>query len=61
MGEKPLLLAEGKVIPPGSLVMGAPGKVVRELDAAARQKLIGSALHYQDNAARFRAGLRPVG
>ena len=54
------LVTEGKVIPPGSLVMGAPGKVVRDLDAAARQKLIASAQHYQQNAARFRAGLRRV-
>lgn len=55
------LVTEGKVIPPGSLVMGAPGKVVRDLDEAARQRLIASALHYQENAARFRAGLRQVG
>ena len=34
------LITEGKVIPDGSLVMGAPGKVVRELDAAARDKLL---------------------
>ena len=26
------LITEGKVIPDGSLVMGQPGKVVRELD-----------------------------
>ncbi|MFB2593590.1 gamma carbonic anhydrase family protein [Paracoccus sp. p4-l81] len=54
------LVTEGKVIPPGSLVMGAPGKVVRDLDEAARQRLIASALHYQHNAARFRAGLKRI-
>ncbi|MCW3781084.1 gamma carbonic anhydrase family protein [Defluviimonas salinarum] len=52
------LITEGKEIPDGSLVMGAPGKVVRELDAAARAKLIASAAHYRANAARYRAGLR---
>lgn len=37
------LVAENKVIPPGSLVMGAPGKVVRELDETARARLLKSA------------------
>ncbi|MGH1368928.1 MAG: gamma carbonic anhydrase family protein [Maritimibacter sp.] len=55
------LITEGKVIPDGSLVMGAPGKVVRELDAKAMQGLLASAQHYQDNAARFAKGLKPVG
>lgn len=54
------LITEGKVIPDGSLVMGAPGKVVRALDAAAREGLIRSARHYQENARRFRAGLEPM-
>lgn len=55
------LVTEGKEIPDGSLVMGAPGKVVRALDAAAREKLLESAARYRANAARFRAGLKPVG
>ncbi len=54
------LVTEGKVIPDGSLVMGAPGKVVRELDAAAQAGLIQSATHYQQNMRRFRAGLTAV-
>lgn len=54
------LITEGKVIPDGSLVMGAPGKVVRELDAAAIKALTQSALHYQANARRFRDGLVPL-
>jgi carbonic anhydrase/acetyltransferase-like protein (isoleucine patch superfamily) len=48
------LITEGKVIPPGSLVMGAPGKVVRNLDEKAIAGLRASALHYVENAARFR-------
>ncbi|MFO6463172.1 gamma carbonic anhydrase family protein [Jannaschia sp. KMU-145] len=55
------LVTEGKVIPDGSLVVGAPGKPVRELDEDARAGLIASARHYVANAARFRAGLRPLG
>lgn len=54
------LVTEGKDIPDGSLVMGSPGKVVRELDAEARARLLKSAEGYRRNAARFRAGLRPV-
>ena len=54
------LITEGKVIPAGSLVMGVPGKVVRDLDAAAIAGLQQSALHYQANAKRFRSGLSPL-
>ncbi|KNG95612.1 gamma carbonic anhydrase family protein [Pseudaestuariivita atlantica] len=51
------LVTEGKKIPPGSLVMGAPGRVVRQLDEAAIQGLRGTALHYQQNARRYARGL----
>jgi len=54
------LITEGKEIPDGSLVMGAPGKVVRQLDEAARARLLKSAEGYRANAARFRAGMKPV-
>ncbi|MDY8110443.1 gamma carbonic anhydrase family protein [Fulvimarina sp. 2208YS6-2-32] len=52
------LVTEGKVFPPNSLIVGAPAKAVRELDAAAAEKLKQSARHYAGNAARFAAGLR---
>jgi carbonic anhydrase/acetyltransferase-like protein (isoleucine patch superfamily) len=51
------LITEGKDIPDGSLVMGSPGRVVRQLDAEAQAKLLASAAGYAANAARFRAGL----
>lgn len=51
------LITEGKVIPDGSLVMGAPGRVVRTLDGAAIEGLRASALHYQKNMRRFRSDL----
>ncbi|WP_106744265.1 gamma carbonic anhydrase family protein [Yoonia maritima] len=54
------LITEGKVIPDGSLVMGAPGKIIRELDATARAGLKASALHYQENAAKFARDLKPL-
>ena len=55
------LITEGQEIADGSLVMGAPGRVVRQLDAAARERLLASAAHYRENAARFRRGLKPAG
>jgi carbonic anhydrase/acetyltransferase-like protein (isoleucine patch superfamily) len=54
------LVTEGKEIPDGSLVMGAPGKVVRVLDAEARERLLLSASGYRANARRFAKGLRPA-
>lgn len=54
------LITEGKEIPDGSLVMGAPGKVVRQLDETAFENLRRSASHYQDNMRRYRDGLRAL-
>ena len=54
------LIPEGKEIPDGSLVMGAPGRVVRMLDAAGQARLLASAAGYQANMRRFRAGLRAL-
>ena len=54
------LITEGKEIPDGSLVMGAPGKVVRQLDEAAIDGLRKSAIGYQNNMRRFRAGLKAL-
>ena len=53
------LIPEGKVIPDNSLVMGAPGKVVRELDEIAVRMLEASALHYVENWRRYARDLRP--
>jgi carbonic anhydrase/acetyltransferase-like protein (isoleucine patch superfamily) len=52
------LITEGKEIADFSLVMGAPGKIIRALDAEAQARLLESAASYRANAARFRAGLR---
>lgn len=54
------LVTEGKAIADGSLVIGAPGRVVRQLDAAGIAQLRASAALYQANARRFRAGLTPL-
>jgi carbonic anhydrase/acetyltransferase-like protein (isoleucine patch superfamily) len=51
------LVTEGKQIPDGSLVVGTPAKVIRELDADAIERLRGSARNYVANWRRFRSGL----
>src|SRR5690242_15097705 len=53
------LVTEGKEIPDGSLVLGSPGKVVRELTAEQIEGLHRSAAHYVENARRFKQGLKP--
>ncbi len=54
------LITEGKVIPDNSLVMGAPGKVVRVLDDEAIANLPKSAEGYVRNWQRFANGLAVV-
>ncbi len=54
------LVTEGKEIPPGTLAVGAPAKVVRALTEAETEGLKASALHYQENARRFREGLEAI-
>ena len=52
------LVPEGKSIPDGSLVIGAPGKVVRMLNDAEIEGLRRSAEGYVRNAQRFASGFR---
>ena len=52
------LIPEGKIIPDNSLVVGAPGKVIRELDDVAVAKLRKSAEGYVLNWQRFKIGMK---
>ena len=54
------LVTEGKTFDDGSLIVGSPAKAVKALNDGAKQGLIGSAIHYQQNMRRFRGGLKPV-
>jgi carbonic anhydrase/acetyltransferase-like protein (isoleucine patch superfamily) len=54
------LVPEGRAIPDGSLVLGAPGRVVRELAAEERQRLRAGALHYVETWRRYARELRPT-
>ena len=52
------LIPEGKTIPPRSLVMGAPGRVVRELGDADIARLSEAARIYQRRWKQYAAGLK---
>ncbi len=52
------LVTEGKTIPPGSLVLGAPGRVVKELTPEQVQMIADSAETYVKNGARFLAEMK---
>lgn len=54
------LITEGKEIPDGSVVMGAPGKVVKEIGEGVAEMLKASADHYAENAARYAQGLKAL-
>lgn len=51
------LIPEGMVIPDGSLVMGSPGRIKRELTAEQQQMLVLQANHYVANGHRFQRDL----
>lgn len=48
------LVTEGVEIPGGSLVLGMPGKVVRRLVAAERDRIVESARRYVRQAAKYK-------
>lgn len=52
------LIPEGKEIPDGSLVMGSPGKVVRQLTEQQQQAVAAGGAHYVHNAQRYRRDLQ---
>ncbi len=53
------LVTEGKQIPDGSLVLGSPARVVRQLTDAEKAMLLESADTYVRNFKRFKRDLRP--
>jgi carbonic anhydrase/acetyltransferase-like protein (isoleucine patch superfamily) len=54
------LITENKVIPDNSLVMGAPGRVVREIDDAGVQSLTEGAALYVRRWRRYVRELAPA-
>jgi len=54
------LVTEGKEFPDGSMIIGSPAKVVRSLSEDQQTALAQSAVHYIENAKRFRQGLHKI-
>ena len=54
------LVTEGKEFPDGSMIIGSPAKVVRQLTPEQIEGLKSSAQHYMDNAKRFKASLKKI-
>lgn len=54
------LITEGMEIPDGSLVLGSPGKVIKQLDDKALDMMEAGAQHYIDKIAIYRDGLARI-
>ena len=54
------LVTEGKEFPDGSMIMGSPAKVVRELSAEQMEGIRTSAKNDVLNAKRFQSGLKKI-
>ena len=54
------LVTEGKEFPDGSMILGSPAKAVRELSQPQQDALKMSAIHYIENAKRFKRGLKKI-
>ena len=54
------LVTEGKRFERGSLIVGSPARVVRQITDAERHLLHASAAHYAEKAAKYAAQLRLV-
>lgn len=54
------LVTENKTFPPGSLIVGAPARAVKDLDDRARAGLRVSAAHYVENGRAAASGLKRI-
>ena len=55
------LVTEGKEFPDGSLIMGSPARVVKQLTPEQFERIRYGAVHYVENAQRYRGGLKKIG
>jgi len=53
------LVTEGKEIPDRSLVLGSPGKIVRQLSDEEVEQVLWNAEHYVEHFKRYKAQLKP--
>jgi carbonic anhydrase/acetyltransferase-like protein (isoleucine patch superfamily) len=54
------VVPEGMQVPPRSLVMGVPGRIVRQVDAALAERVAATWTHYVEEARAHRAGRYPL-
>ena len=54
------VVPEGMAVPPGSLVMGVPGRIVRQVEPALRERIAGTWRHYVEQAEAHRSGRYPL-
>lgn len=54
------LVKEGMQVPDGSLVLGSPGRVLKQIDERAQSIMAAGAQHYIDKIALYRDELRAV-
>ena len=54
------VIPEGMQVPPRSLVMGVPGRIVRTVDAALAERIAFTWAHYVEQARAHRAGKYPM-
>ena len=47
------LVTENKVIPDNSLVVGSPGKIIRQVSTEEAKSITENAIHYQDNWKKY--------
>jgi carbonic anhydrase/acetyltransferase-like protein (isoleucine patch superfamily) len=54
------VIPEGMQVPPRSLVMGVPGRIVRQVDASLAGRITATWQHYVEQARAHRAGRYPL-
>ncbi len=54
------VVPEGMQVPPGSLVMGVPGRIVRQVTPELAERITTTWQHYVDQARDHRAGKYPM-
>jgi carbonic anhydrase/acetyltransferase-like protein (isoleucine patch superfamily) len=54
------VVPEGMQVPPRSLVMGVPGRIVRQVDPALTERIAATWKHYVKEAQAHRSGRYPL-
>lgn len=55
------LVTENMIVPDGSLVLGSPAKVIKQLDEKTQDRLASGAAHYVQNNLRYKKELKQIG